>query len=290
MNRFGIVADSSNDLEIEYLKKHDIKNVSFYVRLGDDNYLKDEVDITRRELYDYLAENPEVFPKTSLPSVEDFIFAIRENLEKGKDVICFTVSSTLSGSFQSAKVAVELLKEEYPDRRIYLVDAQSASLGVGLLIKRAVTLREENIDIDEVYKKVLEISDKTEINILLDTLSYLEQGGRISRTGAFAGKLLKIKPIASFKNNTLNLEKAVRGTKKALQVSLELLHNTIHDKLDLYDIFVIHGDNEKLANQAKEEIETKYNMKLAEDITLVSSAVISHIGPGAIGIGCIRKL
>ena len=204
MNRFGIVSDSSNDLELEYLEKHDIKNVSFYVRLGDDNYLKDEVDITRRQLYDYLAENPEIFPKTSLPSVEDFISAIRENLDNGKDVICFTVSSTLSGSFQSAKVAVELLKEEYPDRKIYLVDAQSASLGVGLLIKRAVSLREENMDIDEVYKKVLEISDETEINILLDTLSYLEQGGRISRTGAFAGKLLKIKPIASFKNNTLN--------------------------------------------------------------------------------------
>lgn len=289
MNKFGIISDTSHDLEAEYVTENDIRNVSFYVRLDEENYLRDEVDITRRQLYDYLKANPEVFPKTSLPSIEDYIKQMRSVLESGNDVICFTVSSTLSGSFQSANVAAELMRLEFPDREIYVIDAESASLGVGLLIKEAVELRKTGKDIVEVIKELKEKVATTEIYILLDSLSYLEKGGRISKTGAFAGNLLKIKPIASFKENKLTLEKAVRGTKKALAVTLELLDNTIGENPEDYEVFVIHGDNEKLANQAVEELEAKYNIKINEDITLVSTAVISHIGPGAIGLGCTLR-
>lgn len=288
MKRFGIVSDSSHDLEEDYLEEHNIKSISFYVRLEDDVYLKDQVDITRKEFYKYLRDNKDFYPKTSLPSVDDYLKAFREELSSGKDILCFTVASTLSGSFQSANVAATMAKEEYPDREIYVIDSKSASTGVGLLIKKAVDLRNEGKDIEEIKEKLMEIANTSEVYICLDTLSYLENGGRISRTKAMAGNLLKIKPVVSYKGNKLVFEAAVRGTKKAINKGLELLEERIKNDPKLYEVFVIHGDCEDLARKVKDSIEKIYNIKLNFDVALVSPAVISHIGPGAIGIGCSK--
>lgn len=289
MNKFEIIADSSHDLAEEFLVDKGIRTVAFYIRLGDDNFLQDQVDISREELYAYLRENKKVYPKTSLPSVEDYISSFREVLEEGRDLICLTVASSLSGSYQSAHVAGQMMREDYPDRRIYILDSKSASLGVGLLIERAVELREQGWDLVDVRDELEAQSQTTEIYIYLETLAYLEEGGRISRPGALAGKLLKIKPLASFKNNKLAMEGAVRGSKKALAACLDYLHEKIKDAPDDYHIFVIHGNVEDLALETKAKIEERYGLDLAHDVALVSAAVISHIGPGAIGIGCMKK-
>ena len=289
MNNFEIISDTSHDLPRDFEKENNIKSVSFHIRLDDDVFLRDQIDITREELYAYLKSNPKTYPKTSLPSVDDYIVAFEESLEKGKDVLCFTVSSTLSGSYQSANVAGGMMEEKYPDRKIYIIDSESASLGVGILIERAVEMRKDGLDIDTCRSELIKLSKTTEVYICLDTLSYLEKGGRISRTGAFAGDLLRIKPIASFKNNKLSLEKAVRGSKKSVRETLKLLDEKISGLVDKYEIFVIHGDVRDLALEIKERIEEKYNIKIRHDATLVSASVISHIGPGAIGIGIIGK-
>ncbi len=289
MNKFDIVSDSSHDLEEDYTEKHHIRSAYFYIRLDEDNYLRDIVDLPREELYKHLRENPDFYPKTSLPSVDDYRNIFRKSLEEGRDILCFTVSSTLSGSFQSANVAANMMMEEYEDRKIYVVDSQSASSGVGLLIKKAVDLREEGLGLDQVKAIVEDYANATEIYILLDSLSYLEKGGRISKTKAIAGNLLKIKPIASFKGNSLNKEGAFRGRKKELQAGIDLLDKSIGDSIEDYQVFLIHGDAMDFALEAKKKIEEKYNIEVYDHIPLVSSAVIAHIGPGAIGIGCFKK-
>ena len=288
MNKFEIVSDTSNDLPEEYILENNILPVSFYIRLDDENFLKDQIDIDRRQLYDFMRDNPKSYPKTSLPSVDDYLNQYRKVLDKNIDVLCFTVASSLSGSNQSANIAAQMAREQYPDRKIYVVDSRSASLGVGILIERAVDLRKEGRDLDDIREELEKIAAETDIYICLDTLSYLEQGGRISKVGARAGNLLKIKPIVSFKENKLSFETAVRGTKKAIRTGLDLLAKRIKEDASKYLVFVIHGDVEDLARSVKKEIEGTYNIKVYKDTPLVSATVISHIGPGAIGIGCME--
>lgn len=290
MNNFGIVSDTSHDLSAEYVKEHNIKNVSFYVRLDGGEDLRDLVDITREEMYDFMESNPDKIPMTSLPSVEDYLVAYRENLDQGLDVLCFAVSTALSGSYQSARVAANMAMEEYPDRKVYVVDARAASLGVAILIRRAVDMRTEGKSVDEVHEKVVEIANTTATYIALDTLTYLEKGGRISKTGAFAGNLLRIKPIVTLIDNILKPEAVVRSTKRANRKLLELLDERIGHDPSAYDVSVIHGNVKDRALEVKEIIEEKHNINLAFDVALVACAVISHIGPGAISVIASKKL
>lgn len=290
MNRFEIVADTSNDLPEKFIRENKIKSVSFYIRLDSDEFLKDQVDINREQLYEHLENNPKSYPKTSLPSVEDYLLVFKDCLDRGKDILCFTISSTLSGSYQSANVAAGMLEEDYPNNKIYIVDSESASLGVGLLIEKAVRYREEGISIELAKDKLSEMAKTTEIYIYLNTLTYLEKGGRIGKTGALAGNLLKIKPIVSFKNNQLQLETAVRGSKKAIKEALNYLDKIVKDEPDTYELFVVHGNARELAEEVKETIEKTYGIKIRHDLGLVSATVISHIGPGAVAIGLSKKI
>lgn len=290
MKDFEIVADTSNDLRDEYLKENNIKTVSFYLTLDGENYLQDQVDITRQELYIKLRENKNLFPKTSLPSVDDYYKKFKPLADEGKDIICFTVSSSLSGSYQSANIAANFIMEENKDRKIYLIDSRAASLGVGILIEKAVKFRKQGLDIEEVVEKIRPITDTTEIYIALDTLTYLEKGGRIGKTSAVAGNLLKLKPVVSLVDNQLALSGTVRGSKKAIEKALELLDKKIGKDPNNYEIFIVHGDNEIEANKVKTKIEEKYSIKINSEVSLVSATIISHVGPGAIAIGAMRKL
>ena len=287
---FEIVSDTSHDLKEEFTSKYNISSVPFYIRLDSDEYLKEGIDINRKELYKRLRADSNLYPKTSLPSVEDYKSVFESILEEGKDVLCFTVASKLSGSYQSAKVAADMAGENYPGRKIYVIDSRSASLGNGILVENAAIMRERGLDIEEIKDKLEEQALTSDVTILLDTLTYLEKGGRLSKTKAAAGNLLKIKPIASFKENTLILEKLVRGRKRSINYGLELLDERIKDNPEGYEVFVIHGDDQELANEIKTIIQDKYGIKIKYEPPLVSAAVISHLGPGTIGIGSIKRI
>lgn len=289
MEKFEIVVDSSNDLSEKIINENNIKVASFYLTLDGENYLQDQVDITREEMYRELRANKDLYPKTSLPSVDSFYQLFKSGAEEGRDAICFTISSKLSGTYQSANIAANSIMEEYKDINIYVIDSQSASLGVGILAEKAAEYRKENIDIKTVYEKIKPVTDTAEVYIALDTLSYLEKGGRIGKTSAFAGNLLKLKPIVSLIDNELGVSGAARGSKKAIEKILELLDNRIKDNPKGYRMFVVHGDNEETAKKVKSIIEEKYNIEITSEISLVSPTVISHIGPGAVAIGCMEE-
>ncbi len=290
MREFEIVADSSNDLPEKFINENNIKNVSFYITLDGENYLEDQVEITREEMYSELRNNKELYPKTSLPSVDSYYKVFKAAGEEGKDVICFTISGGLSGSFQSAKVAADLALEEYSDMIIELVDSQSASLGVGILVEKAVEYRNEGKNITEIADILRKVSDTTEIYISLETLSYLERGGRIGKASALAGAFLKLKPVLIFSENIISPAGTARGSKRAVEKALELLDNKIGSNPDAYRVFIVHGDNEETAIRIKDTIEEKYNIVIESEISLVSATVISHIGPGAIAIGCMERI
>ena len=288
MYNFEIVSDSSHDLPVEYVKENGIHSISFYVKLKTEEYIKDQTDITKEEFYNQLREDESIFPQTSQPSSYDYGEAFRKIAAEGKDIICTTVASVLSGSYNSANLAANEVMAEYPAIKIYVINTKSCSLGIATMLIKAVEMRSEGKTVDECYELLLKKADSSEIYIALDTLNYLEKGGRISKPGAVAASLLNIKPIVSLKGNKLHIEGASRGSKKSHDKILKLLDAKIHANPENYDIAVIHGDIEEVANKTKGRIEEKYGIKVDLDVALVSPAVISHIGPRAMAI-CVTE-
>ena len=289
MNRFEIVTDTSHDLNKIYIDENGIKEASFYITLDGKVHLKDKVEISSEELYTEMRSKKNLFPKTSQPSAYDYEQIYRPILEAGKDILCFTIAVSLSGSNQSAHIAADTLQSEFPDRKIEIVDSRSASLGLGKLIESAVKLREMGVSLEECAKKVREQAQTSGIFIVLNTLDYLENGGRIGKTSAFAAGLLNLKPIVSFENSDLKFNSAARGMKKAIEKGKKLIDDRIKDDPNSYELFVIHGDAIELGNEIQADLEEKYNTVINQEPPLVCATVISHVGPGVVALGYIKK-
>ena len=290
MYNFEIVSDSSHDLPVDYISENNIHSISFYVKLNTEEYIKDQIDITREEFYRQLRVDESIFPQTSQPSAYDFKETFTEIAKEGKDIICMTVASVLSGSNNSANLAATQVMEEFPDINIYVINSKSCSLGIGSMLIKAVDMRKEGKTVEECRDLLLEKADTSEIYIALDTLNYLEKGGRISKPGALAVSLLNIKPIVSLRENKLHIEGVSRGAKKSHDKIFKLLDSKVHSNPENYDITVIHGDIEDTAEKMKQRIEETYGIKLDLDVALVSPAVISHIGPRAMAICVSEKI
>ncbi len=289
MNRFEIVTDTSNDLEKSYIEEHGIKTASFYITVDGEVHLKDQIEISAEELYKIMRSTSNLFPKTSQPSAYDYEQLYRPILESGKDILCFTIAETLSGSNQSAHIAADTLKPEFPDRKIEVIDSRSASLGLGKLIESAVRLRDIGVGLEDCAERVREQAQTSGIFIVLNTLDYLENGGRIGKTSAFAAGLLNLKPIVSFENSDLKFNSAARGMKKAVEKAKNLIDDRIKDDPNSYELFVIHGDALELANEIVVDLEEKYNTVINQAPPLVCATVISHVGPGVVALGYIKK-
>ena len=152
MSDFRIVSDSSCDLPGEIIKKYDIDIVPFYVSFDGQTYYREGVDISNHEFYHKLIVEKK-FSRTSLPSVQDYIDVFHRRLADGKDVLCFCISGKFSGSIQSAANAANILKDEFPDREIIIIDTLSISTGQGLQINQAAQLRSLGWDIHSVARE-----------------------------------------------------------------------------------------------------------------------------------------
>ena len=142
MARFQIVSDSSCDLGRERAKELGVALVSFYVSFDGENYYREEQDITNREFYQQMADRPGVFPRTSMPTVEDYLTVLRPMVERGGPVLCVCLNAPFSGSFQAARNARSLLMEEFPRAEVCVLDSQLATVLQGELVLEAVHLRD----------------------------------------------------------------------------------------------------------------------------------------------------
>ena len=142
MARFQIVSDSSCDLGRERAERLGVTLVSFYVSFDGETYYREERDITNREFYQQMADRPGVFPRTSMPTVEDYLTVFRPMVERGEAVLCVCLNAPFSGSFQAARNARSLLLEDFPHAEICVLDSQLATVLQGVLVLEAVHLRD----------------------------------------------------------------------------------------------------------------------------------------------------
>lgn len=289
MQNYKIISDSSCDLPYEYIKKFDIDLVPYFVSFDGINYYKENVDITTSEFYNKITVE-KLFPKTSLPPIQDYIDIFEKYLSQGQDIICFTLTSKFSGSYQSAVNAKNILTETYPERKIKIIDTIQATGGQGLVVYQACLMKQsQQYTIEQLSEKINILKKTAKINFFVESLEYLKRGGRIGKASALAGSLLNIKPIITVTNGELIPCSKVRGQKKAVQEIIKMTLNEIGQEKEKYDFLIIHSCKENEAENLENLIKNEYNITTLKPIVNVGVTIGTHAGPYVMGLCYIKK-
>lgn len=288
MGNFTVLSDSSCDLPESLKQEYNIQTIPFYVSFDKENYLRENIDIKINDFYEKIISE-KIIPKTSLPSMEDYCMYFKPYLDKGLDILCFCLCSDFSGSYQSAINATNILKDEYPDRKILVIDSRKATVAQGLLVIEASKMQKDGFSLEETYEKMEQLKNDGIIVFTIDTLEYLQKGGRIGKASALAGNLLNIKPILLLNDGILEPHSKVRGRKKSLSDILKIFNDYIKDDLDKYQIAIAHSHCEDEAIELEKVLDEKYNIKLSYPIFDIGVTIGAHTGPTAIGVGFIKK-
>lgn len=287
MNKFAIVSDSSCDIPSSLRDKYKIFIVPFYVSLNHEKYLK---EIEELSIEDFTASliNDQIYPKTSNPSIADYIDQFKTHLKVGKDVLCFTLTQKFSGSYQSAVNAASLLLEEYPNRKIKIINSCLATGAQGLLVLQSAYMRDAGLDLEDIANKVEQLKTTGRVYFTVDSLDYLQKGGRIGKVGAFAGQILNIKPIISLKDGELNPRSKVRGSKKAIKEIIDLVLEDVKDNPHDYDYCFVTSNRFDELKSIQESLKDDYAIEVPF-VSKIGATIGAHIGPTVLGICFVKK-
>ncbi|UWG99011.1 DegV family protein [Dehalobacter sp. DCM] len=281
MRKVKIITDSTNDLSDVILQKYDISVIPLHVDFGGESY-RDGVDLLPKDLFK-LVEEKNMLPKTAAPSPFNFSEVYREYVEQGQDIIVITISSHMSSTYQNAVLA----SEEYPEGRIFVVDSQNLSTGIGSLVVLAAEYALQGLEAKEIADRVQRLVPKVQVSFVIDTMEYLYKGGRCNVLQSIMGSMLKIRPMISVDSGKMFMKDKVRGDKK--KGLDKMLANTAKDSIDSERIFITHSlGSEDEALYLKSILEMSFPEK--EIITTDAGCVISsHCGQKTIGVIYIRQ-
>ena len=285
MSSFKIITDSASDLPGDFLQQHDIGVVPFYITIDGNTYLKDQVEITSQEFYKIQRERRQFF-KTSLPSVQDYADEFNKYAQQ-TDILCFCLSSKFSGSSQSAINAANIIMDEHPGRNIVVIDTLSASLGYGFKIIEAMKCRDKGMTLDQTVQAVSK--HRSEIFLAVDTLEYLQMGGRIGKAQALAGGLMNIKPIIRVVDGALTPQAKVRGRSKVVPKLLEILGEGVGAAVSDYSVGIMHSDCIEDAKAFRDQIEAKFGIKDKVRIADVGIVIGVHVGPQVLALTFLKN-
>lgn len=272
-----IIADSGCDITQEEARELGIEILPIKTIFGETEY-RDGIDLTHEEFFEKLIES-DIFPTTSQISPFEYEQKYEEIKKDGDQAIVITLSSKLSGCFQSANIAAE----DY-EGIVFPVDSLSVTAGERILIEYAVRLREQELQIQEIIEKLEEKKHKIRLIALLDTLEYLKKGGRISAAAAMAGALLSIKPVVAIENGEVTVLGKARGSKAGNNMLREMVNKEGTIDFSMPFALVYSGLSDELLQKYKKD-----NRDLFEDTVgdiqgySLGCAIGTHIGPGAIG-------
>ena len=279
---FIITTDTCCDLPKSYIKENGLDVVTLYYNMKGVAYGKD-VELEVKAFYDMMRAGE--MPTTMAANPEELREMFEKYLKAGKDVLHLAFSSELSSSYSNAAVVARELNEEYTDNKVVVIDTLSASLGQGLVIYKAVQLREDGWSIDEVARWVEENRLHFCHQFTVDDLNHLYRGGRVSKLTDVAGTLIQVKPIlhVNDEGKLIPIGK-VRGRKKSLMALVDNMERTIGSYRDKNDIvFISHGDALEEAEYVAGLVKERFGI---ENFLIhpVSPTIGAHSGPGTIAL------
>ena len=286
---FQIITDSAVDITKEDALKHNVEVIPFYVSTDGQNFVKESEGFSKDEFFDKLINDKDVKPKSSQPNPQDYIEFYTSHLKEGRDILSLAITSKLSGSYASAQIAAETLAEEYPDRKIMIVDTLNLTVGQILLLDQVKKMRDAGFSLQETYEKAEKIKGTIHVYFVLETLEFLHRGGRIGGAAAFVGSILKLKPILQMYEGAVEKFESVRGTKNAIKRLYDLAVNAISEAKDDMEFCVGHIRNRDVAEEYKSGIEKAIGKSSAVDIVDIGTLIGVHAGPGAIAVSYCKK-
>lgn len=276
-----IITDSTSDIDLKYAQELNVEVVPLKVIIDGKEY-KDRIDLQPEEFYDLLV-NSQTLPSTSQPSPQDFVYLYETAKNNNDSVIVITLSSVISGTYQSANLAKDLV--DYDD--IYVIDSLGTTQMQRLLVLKAVALRNEGMNAQDLYTFLEAYKHRIRLFAFVDTLEYLYKGGRLSRTAATAGTLLKFKPIIGFDEGKLDVFAKARGTQKATAKIIDLIQQDGEMDLDEPICIGYTGSSDGLD---KFENTLRETLHFGETLHGIVGPVIgTHAGPGARLIAYVKK-
>ena len=283
MSDFVILTDSSADLGADMVQQLDVQVLPLSFTIQDTTYRNypDNREMEPAAFYAMLRQGE--LATTSALNVAQYTDALEPLLQAGKDVLVLAFSSGLSATYNSSRLAVEELKEKYPDRKLYTVDTLCASLGQGLLVYLAVKEREKGKSIEEVRDWV----EAHKLNLChqftVDDLHFLKRGGRISATTAVLGSMLQIKPVLHVddEGHLINIAKA-RGRAASLKALVDKMEITAIDPKDQI-VFISHGDCLADAEMVAQMVKDRMGVQQVY-INYVGPVIGAHSGPGTLAL------
>lgn len=279
-----IISDSTCDLSRELLEKYDIDIAPLHIVLGEAEY-EDGVSITPDEIYKWSDEN-KVTPKTSAAGIEQTIELMRPYVEAGREVVCFSISASMSTTVNVMNMAAEVLEVEH---LVKVVDSANLSTGIGLLVIEAAIMAQEGKTAQEIVDRMEYLKPLVRASFVVDTLTYLHRGGRCSGLAAMAGGVLKLHPEIVVENGKMHPDKKYRGKMERVVMDYakdmeEDLKNAKKDR-----VFITHsGCSDEMVNDVKSYLKA---LNIFDEIlvTRAGGVISSHCGPGTLGVLFIKE-
>lgn len=271
-----IVIDSTADIPARLKDKFTI--VPLTIHFGDEEYI-DGVTIDHKRFYEKLIES-DVMPTTSQSTPDAFLHIFEDAARAGDTVVVLTLASALSGTYQSAMIAAA----EYPGT-VWVVDSESVAIGTGILAQLALQMAEEGLDAPGIAARLEEERNNISVIAVLDTLEYLKKGGRISKTVAFAGGLLNIKPVITLKNGEILILGKARGSRQSNNYLIQEIEKAGGVNFQKPLLLGYTGLSDALLQKYIQDSAAIWEGNVDElECTIIGSVIGTHAGPGAIAV------
>ena len=286
---YKIVTDSTCELTADLVKQLDIHILPVIVTLGDKQFL-DNVDITSKQVFEDMKKG-EIYKTSQIP-LNTYIDVFSHYAKENIPVINVVMSSGISSSYETSVIAVNMVKEEYKDARIYTVDSKCCSVEMGIAVKYMAMAAQNGKSYEEILKVLEFCKTNTGVLFTVSDLKYLSRGGRLSKASAFIGNMLNIKPILSVtEDGRLEVIDKVRSSKKVFQYIVDKIRSDIpNEELEKAEMIISYADNEEIAIGMKQEIVNSVGME-RDKISLqdIGPCIGVHTGPDSLYVFYLKR-
>lgn len=292
---YQIISDGSCDLPPQLVQEKNVTVVPFYVSFDEVHYEKEIEEIGIRDFYQKMVEEPKIYPKSSMPSTQDYIDAFLPFVKQEIPIICICITTKFSGSMQSAMNARDMILEDYPKARITVIDATINTVLQGLYVLEAVRMRDSGAGYEETVNRLEEIKSTGRIFFTVGNMEYLQHGGRIGKVAGIAGSILGIKPIITLKQGEIFPSGIARSRRKSMEKTIDLILNYLEEMkepIDHFSIAVGYGydyeESVTYRDMVLNVLKEKYGLQELP-IYQIGATIGVHTGPYPLGLGIVRK-